>query len=156
MQGWNRDWQREYPLDVVILKLWSSTLGAMATHRRKSNLSHITPEIIQDPSGPIHAPFDRLEEAELRSKVDDFIQETGLSLYHEHFLKGAFLAQNDWAFDSPRHDGLSLDEDESESLREEKQRRWKHPGTLWALVTLCAIGAATQGWDESAIDGGKA
>ena len=108
-----------------------------------------------DPSAQIHAPFDCLDEAEIYTKVKDFIEETRLHLYHQLFLKGAFLAQSDAAFDNPRDDGLSLDDDEILSLREEKERRWKHPRTLWQLVILCAIGAATQGWDESAIDGCK-
>ena len=124
-----------------LARMSSSDTGAMAD---------------QDPSAQIHAPFDRLTEAEMRNKVDDFIQETNLSLYHQHFLKGAFLNQNDEAFKHTRDDDLSLSDEESTSLLEEKTRRWKHPRAQWELVILCAIGAATQGWDESAVDGGEA
>ncbi len=113
-----------------------------------------TINLTQDPSAQIHAPFDRLDEEEINEKVEDFIQETRLSLFRQFFLKGAFLAQNDRAFDGPRHDSLALTDEERLCLNEEVTRRWKHPRSLWQLVILCAIGAATQGWDQSAVDGG--
>lgn len=103
----------------------------------------------------IHAPFDRLDEKAINEKIEQFVQETGLRDYHQHFLKGAFLAQNERAFSNPHEDGLMLTDDEKECLRRESEHRWKHPGALWQLVALCAVGAAVQGWDESAIDGGK-
>jgi hypothetical protein len=103
----------------------------------------------------IHAPFDGLEEAQMRDEVFRFIQETSLNDYHSHFLKGAFLAQNPKAFSGTRDDDLFLKDDEAMCLEEEKTNRWKHPRALWQLVALCAVGAAVQGWDESAVDGGK-
>lgn len=103
----------------------------------------------------IHAPFDGLTEAQMRDKVLHFIQDTSLDDYHQHFLKGAFLAQNPKAFSGSRDDDLILEEDEAMCLQQEKTNRWKHPRGLWQLVALCAIGAAVQGWDESAVDGGK-
>ena len=109
----------------------------------------------EHPSVQIHAPFNGLEEAQLRTKVEDFLRETGLSLYRQYFLKGAFLAQSDRAFNGPRDDELFLEDDEKISLEVEETKRWTHPRALWNLVVLCAIGAATQGWDESAVDGGK-
>ena len=109
-----------------------------------------------NPSALIHAPFDRLDQEQMTRKVNDFIDESGLSIYREYFLKGAFLAQNDSAFESLRDDNLALTDEERASLQQEKTRRWKHPRALWQLIILCAIGAATQGWDESAIDGGRA
>ena len=140
----------------MLATMTGSSKEAMGTSRHTDPLRRPTPNLTQDPSGQIHAPFNRLDEGEMNSIVDDFIHETSLSLYRQHFLKGAFIAQNDRAFDGPREDNLSLTEEESTSLQQEETRRWKHPRTLWQLVILCAIGAATQGWDESAIDGGKA
>lgn len=103
----------------------------------------------------IHAPFDRLDEEQIKGQVEIFIRETGLKDYHSHFLKGAFLAQNDGAFTSAHADGLMLTQEEQECLRQERNNRWRHPRALWQLVALCAVGAVVQGWDESAIDGGK-
>ena len=131
----------------------SSSVRAMGTRQHTGQSRRTTSHL--DPSAQIHAPFDRLDEEEVNSRVDEFIRETGLSLYRQYILKGAFIAQNDRAFDSPRDDNLSLTDEESTSLQQEETKRWKHPRSLWQLVILCAVGAATQGWDESAIDGGK-
>lgn len=103
----------------------------------------------------IHAPFDGLDEEQMKEEIKEFIQKTGLGDYHLYFLKGAFIAQSDRAFSSPLSDGLMLTSDEEDSLREENGYRWRHPRALWQLVALCAVGAVVQGWDESAIDGGK-
>lgn len=103
----------------------------------------------------IHAPFDGLDEKQMKDEIQEFIQKTGLGDDHLYFLKGAFIAQSDRAFSTPHNDGLTLTPDEKDSLREENEYRWRHPRALWQLVALCAAGAAVQGWDESAIDGGK-
>ena len=111
---------------------------------------------LPDINAQIHAPFDRMEEEEVRSEVQNFMTETSLGLYSRYFEMGAFIAQNDRAFEGTRDDDLSLTDEERESLHRETTSQWRQPRTLWQLVILCAIGAATQGWDESAVDGGKA
>ena len=115
-----------------------------------------TANILQTPSAQIHAPFNGLSQQQVNAKVETFIQETGLSLYREYFSKGTFISQNPGAFNGPRDDGLCLTDEEKSDLDEEEKKSWKHPAALWQLVILCAIGAATQGWDESAVDGGMA
>lgn len=104
----------------------------------------------------IHAPFDGLDETQIERKVTGFIQLTRLDDYKLYFMKAAFLAQSDEAFDGNPGDGplgLFLSNEEV-CLLEEKTNRWKQPRALWQLVALCAIGAVTQGWDEAAVDGG--
>ena len=135
----------------------SFNLGAMGTSRQNTSQSRRpTLNFIPDINAQIHAPFDRFEEAEVRSEVTKFIKETTLETFTPFFEKGAFIAQNDRAFEGTRDDGLSLTDEEKEILQQEATSRWRHPRALWQLVILCAIGAATQGWDESAVDGGKA
>ena len=105
----------------------------------------------------IHAPFNGLDESELEDKVTRFVDHAGLDDYINYFLKAGFVAQSDDAFNCDPGDGplqLSLSAEERLCLKEEKSRRWKHPGALWRLVALCALGAAVQGWDEAAVDGG--
>ena len=97
-----------------------------------------------------------MEEEEVRFEVKKFMKETSLEFYSVYFEKGAFIAQNDRAFEGTRDDGLSLTDEERESLHRETTSQWRQPQALWIFVILCAIGAATQGWDESAVDGGKA
>jgi hypothetical protein len=105
----------------------------------------------------IHAPFDGLDEMQIERKVTEFIQHTRLDDYKHYFMKAAFLAQSDEAFNGNHGDGplgLFLSDEEEFCLLEEKTNRWKQPRALWQLVALCAIGAITQGWDEAAVDGG--
>lgn len=129
----------------------------MATSRQNTGQTRRpTLNFNPDINARIHAPFDRLEEAEVRSEVSKFIAETSLETFTLFFEKGAFIAQNERAFDGTRDDGLSLTDEEKEILDQEATSQWRHPRALWQLVMLCAIGAATQGWDESAVDGGKA
>ena len=122
----------------------------------RHNTSQIRRPTLPDINAQIHAPFDRMEEEEVRSEVKKFMTETSLEFYSVYFEKGAFIAQNDRAFEGIRDDDLSLLDEERESLARETTSQWRQPRTLWQLVILCAIGAATQGWDESAVDGGKA
>ena len=131
----------------------SSNVGPIGPNRH--NTSQIRRPILPGINAQIHAPFDRMEEEQVRSEVKNFMTETSLGLYSSHFEKGAFIAQNDQAFEGPRDDDLSLTGEERESLHRETTSQWRQPRTLWQLVILCAIGAATQGWDESAVDGGK-
>lgn len=105
----------------------------------------------------IHAPFNGLDESDLYNKVIEFVKHAGLDDYKTYFLKAGFIAQNDEAFKCDPDDRpfqLSLSPEEERCLDEEKTRRWKHPGALWRLVALCALGAVVQGWDEAAVDGG--
>ena len=135
----------------------SSKAGPIGTSRHStSQFRRPTLNSMPDINAQVHAPFDRFEEAKVRSEVANFTKETTLEFYSLYFEKGAFIAQNDRAFEGTRDDGLSLEDEEKESLDRETRSRWRQPRTLWQLVILCAIGAATQGWDESAVDGGKA
>ena len=129
-------------------------MGPVGTSRH--NTSQTRRPTPADINAQIHAPFDGMEEAEVRSEVENFMTETTLGIYRVYFVKGAFIAQNDRAFEGTRDDGLSLTDEERKSLQREKTSQWRQPRRLWQLVILCAAGAATQGWDQSAVDGGKA
>ena len=122
----------------------------------RHNTSQTRHAALPDINAQIHAPFDRMEEGEVRSEVEKFMTETSLGVYSRYFEMGAFIAQNDRAFEGPRDDDLSPTDDERESLDRETTSQWRQPRALWQLVILCAIGASTQGWDESAVDGGEA
>lgn len=126
------------------------------TGSSRHNTSQTRHTALPDINAQIHAPFDLLEEEEVRRQVDNFMTETSPGLYRRFFEMGAFIAQNDRAFEGPRDDDLSLTDDEKESLDRETTSQWRQPRALWYLVILCAIGASTQGWDESAVDGGEA
>lgn len=46
-----------------------------------------------------------------------------------------------------------LDEEEKAALQYEKDHKWHGPFMLWYSVGLCAVGAATQGWDQTGANG---
>lgn len=46
-----------------------------------------------------------------------------------------------------------LQEDERSALSYEKEHKWHGPFMLWYSISLCAVGAATQGWDQTGANG---
>ena len=46
-----------------------------------------------------------------------------------------------------------LSEDERAALTYEKDHKWHGPFMLWYSISLCAVGAATQGWDQTGSNG---
>lgn len=58
------------------------------------------------------------------------------------------------ARDPERFETLSeLDEVERAALVYERDHKWHGPVMLWYSIGLCAIGAATQGWDQTGSNG---
>ncbi|KAK6437480.1 hypothetical protein LTR95_006332 [Oleoguttula sp. CCFEE 5521] len=51
------------------------------------------------------------------------------------------------------HNVPGLTEDERTALEYEKGHKWHGPMMLWYSIGLCAIGAATQGWDQTGSNG---
>ncbi len=82
-----------------------------------------TLNVIPDIYAQIHAPFDRLEETEVRDEVRKFMKETALDTFFPFFEKGTFIAQNERAFEGTRDDGLSLTAEEKEILHQEATTR---------------------------------
>ena len=46
-----------------------------------------------------------------------------------------------------------LPETERSALAYERDHKWHGPFMLWYSISLCAIGAATQGWDQTGSNG---
>lgn len=58
------------------------------------------------------------------------------------------------ARDPNRFEMLSeIDEAERAVLIYERDHKWNGPVMLWYSIALCAIGAATQGWDQTGSNG---
>lgn len=65
------------------------------------------------------------------------------------FGRAAILAR-----DPDHFEGLSeLTAEEQTALQYEKGHKWHGPTMMWYAVSLCAIGAATQGWDQTGSNG---
>jgi hypothetical protein len=100
----------------------------------------------------LRKPFAGWTSAKLDKQVDEFIEKSGLRGTYDKqlFRKGALLAQSRTAFSAERADGLRLENEERTALGLENSDnpldRFKQPRRLYALVVLCSLGAAVQGW----------
>ncbi|KAI9717943.1 MAG: hypothetical protein M1828_007035 [Chrysothrix sp. TS-e1954] len=107
-------------------------------------------------NGLLINPFRGQTHDQMVRKTKDFMEITHIDDgWTEYFRKGAFLAQDDQAFNKEREDGLSLKKSEQDALRLEDPKtgnKWDQPFILYALVVCCSLGAAVQGWDETAVN----
>lgn len=46
-----------------------------------------------------------------------------------------------------------LSDEERTALAYERDHKWHGPKMLWYSIALCAVGAATQGWDQTGSNG---
>ncbi|KAH7112931.1 hypothetical protein B0J11DRAFT_183760 [Dendryphion nanum] len=113
------------------------------------------------PDRRLAQPFSGWEFERMMASIDAFIAESELQDYADYIRRGAFLAQSKAAFapGRERRDGLVLRESERRFLDLENSPRridkFKQPWRLYALVGCCSLGAAVQGWDETAINGAQ-
>ncbi|KAM0419063.1 hypothetical protein ACHAPT_012002 [Fusarium lateritium] len=73
----------------------------------------------------------------------------GLSEHADLFGRAALVARDNDKFSSI----AELQEDERQALQYEKDHKWHGPKMLWYSIGLCAVGAATQGWDQTGANG---
>jgi hypothetical protein len=85
----------------------------------------------------------------LSSSHLSFCEEKGLNEHVEIMKKGALLAQNPHDYDNIHE----LTAEDREAIDYEHAHKWSHPATLYLTIFLCALGAATQGWDQTGSNG---
>lgn len=72
-----------------------------------------------------------------------------MSEHAELFGRAALVARDPGMFETVDE----LKEQERTALAYERDHKWHGPVMLWYSVGLCAIGAATQGWDQTGSNG---
>lgn len=72
-----------------------------------------------------------------------------MSEHAELFGRAALVARDMDGFDSIP----DLTDEERYALMYEKTHKWHGPKMLWYSIGLCAVGAATQGWDQTGANG---
>ncbi|KAM6508535.1 hypothetical protein FALCPG4_018375 [Fusarium falciforme] len=78
-----------------------------------------------------------------------YAEKHGLSEHADLFGRAALVAR-----DGDRFPSISeLSEEEHQALQYEKDHKWHGPKMLWYAIGLCAVGAATQGWDQTGANG---
>lgn len=65
------------------------------------------------------------------------------------FGRAALVARDPERFETIN----DLTEEERAALIYERDHKWHGPKMLWYSIGLCAIGAATQGWDQTGSNG---
>lgn len=109
----------------------------------------------ENPDATTPIPFSGLSPQQVRLEVDKLMSTTGLHIWKEYFVKGAFLAQDPEAFETKRDDNLELLPQEREDLRLEKTRKGRQYWPLSILVGCLALGTLIHGWDETAANSGR-
>lgn len=72
-----------------------------------------------------------------------------MSEHADLFGRAALVARDPDQFESVSE----LGEDEQAALAYERGHKWHGSKMLWYSVGLCAVGAATQGWDQTGANG---
>ncbi|KAJ9621930.1 hypothetical protein H2203_006811 [Taxawa tesnikishii (nom. ined.)] len=78
-----------------------------------------------------------------------FAESHGMPEHAALFGRAALVARDPEKFESIGE----LPEDERTALVYERDHKWHGPWMLWYSISLCAIGAATQGWDQTGSNG---
>ncbi|PVI05411.1 hypothetical protein DM02DRAFT_725112 [Periconia macrospinosa] len=137
-----------------------SQLRTMSYSQRKSREIYGT-RGTDRPDRRLAQPFSGWSHENMTNSINQFIKDSGLEDYDKYIRRGAFLAQSRSAFavGRERPDDLTLSDSEREYLDLENSNRridkFKQPWRLYALVGICSIGAAVQGWDETAVNGAQ-
>ncbi|KAI4095252.1 MAG: hypothetical protein LQ339_007311 [Xanthoria mediterranea] len=78
-----------------------------------------------------------------------FAELNGMPEHADLFGRAALVARDPERFDLVDE----LGGDERAALAYEKDHKWHGPFMLWYAISLCAVGAATQGWDQTGSNG---
>lgn len=81
--------------------------------------------------------------------AEAFARDNGMPEHVELFGRAALVARDPEKFDQV----TELSDDERTALAYEHTHKWHGPAMLWYSIGLCAIGAATQGWDQTGSNG---
>jgi hypothetical protein len=97
----------------------------------------------------VHNPLACLSKGACAEQAQAFAQGFGMPEHTSLFARAALVAR-----DPERFENLTeLEPDEREALIYERDHKWHGPKMLWYSIGLCAIGAATQGWDQTGSNG---
>ncbi|KAL8838541.1 MAG: hypothetical protein Q9170_002083 [Blastenia crenularia] len=110
-----------------------------------------------DPSGRrksvalniIENPLKRSSREKTVADARAFAESHEMAEYADLYGRAALVARDSNAIELMSE----LDEQERHALAYERDHKWHGPFMLWYSISLCAIGAATQGWDQTGSNG---
>lgn len=96
-------------------------------------------------SSKFENPLAGIPKYKLFEDVEKFCRENGMMDKLETVKKGALIAQHPTRYSQLEE----LSDEEIATLDKEKKHKWRQPWMLYWLTVMCAMGAATQGMDET-------
>ncbi|KAH8901242.1 sugar transporter-like protein [Thozetella sp. PMI_491] len=97
----------------------------------------------------VENPLKRVSPEQVVLDAQAFAESHQLAEHAALFGRAALVARDPTAFEMLG----DIDEQERDALRYERDHKWHNTRTLWFSMGLCAIGAATQGWDQTGSNG---
>lgn len=97
----------------------------------------------------VENPLKRHSAAQTVENARVFAETHGMSEHAALFGRAGLVARDPHRFESVSE----LDEAERAALVYERDHKWHGPKMLWYSIGLCAVGAATQGWDQTGSNG---
>ncbi|OQE37943.1 hypothetical protein PENCOP_c009G08256 [Penicillium coprophilum] len=97
----------------------------------------------------VQNPLMRSSQAQAIIDARAYAESHGMAEHTDLFGRAAVVARNPQDFEA--YDGLN--DEERTALAYERDHKWHGPKMLWYSIGLCAIGAATQGWDQTGSNG---
>ena len=93
--------------------------------------------------------FQRKTAEQAVSDARHFAETHGMTEHAELFGRASLVARDPQRFEML----TDLPDGERSALIYEREHKWHGPKMLWYSIGLCAIGAATQGWDQTGANG---
>ncbi|KAH8714141.1 MFS transporter [Ilyonectria robusta] len=134
----------------------SSADIAQSSHDEKNGVEALKPEF-EDAAGHhksaalniVENPLKRSSPEQTVANARAFAEAHGMPEHASLFGRAALVAR-----DPARFENLAeIDEHERGALIYERDHKWHGPVMLWYSIGLCAVGAATQGWDQTGSNG---
>ncbi|KAK0270321.1 hypothetical protein LTR35_014120 [Friedmanniomyces endolithicus] len=97
----------------------------------------------------VQNPLTRSSHAQCVADAEMYAETHGMPEHKALFGRAALVARDPSSFERLQE----LDEPERNALVYERDHKWHGPTMLWYSISLCAIGAATQGWDQTGSNG---
>ncbi|KAK5718239.1 hypothetical protein LTR17_015757 [Elasticomyces elasticus] len=97
----------------------------------------------------VENPLTRVSHAQAVHNAQIYAETHGLGEHAALFGRAALVARDPDGFERLQEIG----ETERAALIFEREHKWNNPAMMWYSIGLCAIGAATQGWDQTGSNG---
>ncbi|KAL1989434.1 hypothetical protein VTN49DRAFT_7245 [Thermomyces lanuginosus] len=97
----------------------------------------------------VENPLKRVSPEQNVADAKAWAEQHGMSEDAELFGRAALVARDPDRFELIKE----LTDEERAALQYEKDHKWHGPFMMWYSMGLCAIGAATQGWDQTGSNG---